>query len=319
MSQRTHTYRMVCLSKALSPVTHAAGAEGNEQIVATEPVRVGGMVRSVPYLSGNAIRHRLARGAAALYLADAMKLAGAMTLEQLNMLFHGGALTGGAAGRLSARHIADMYRLFPVLRLLGGSLPNQIVPGHMIAERGTLVCRENRERITKLLPPGFELPSGVLPAAASCVARWQYTRRDVADTQPELAAEAIGETGRDAAASSQMIFAGQSVIAGSLFYHGFICQNVTELELGALLHSILRWQRDGGTIGGQSARGHGRLHLMAAILPSVAQADCIAQYERHVAAHASECRAFLDTVFTGGEKPKRGKKQKPEAADAHSS
>lgn len=306
MADVARTIRVVCLSKALSPITHMKGTEGNVALVNVEPVRFEGMVREVPVLSGNAIRHRLARGAAAPYLVAALKLAGALTLEQLNLLFHGGNLTGGAAGRIDARFIADMYRLFPVLRLLGGSLPNQIIPGNMLVERGLLVCRENRDRIAKLLPAELELPLGVLPSAAACVEDYQYTRRDAADTQPQLAAEA-GDGDRE---SSQMIFSGQSVIAGSLFLHGFILQHVTTVEVGALLHSLLRWQADGATIGGQGARGHGRLHLRAMLLPAVDQEACVAEYERHVGEHATECRAFLDTVFApAAAKPKRGKKR----------
>jgi hypothetical protein len=112
-----------------------------------------------------------------------------------------------------------------------------------------------------------------------------------------------------------MIFAGESVVAGSLFAHGFIAQNVTPVEFGSLLYALGRWQADGATLGGQSARGHGRLRLMAAVFDGElrepgAYANEVSLYKMHVAEHVAECRAFLAEAFAEETaKPKRGRKQ----------
>lgn len=79
-------------------------------------------------------------------LAQRLGLRGRLSLPQLNLLFHGGALTEGG-GREDTRLIADFQRLFPLLRLLGGCTPAQILSGSLLSGRGTLVCEENRAAV----------------------------------------------------------------------------------------------------------------------------------------------------------------------------
>lgn len=317
MSEPTKTYRVFCLSRALSPITHTAGSEGNRSILARETVRSGGVNRKVPFISGNSIRHRMVREPIATHLVETCGLDG-LTLPQLDFLFTGGSLRKGNGGRVNTRHAADLYRIMPAYRLLAGSLPSQIVPGCLIVERATLVCRENAERIGRLLPSGFVLPAGKLPAAASCVEDTQYTRRDFRDSHPRIAADAGPANGEPGRESTAMIFAGEAVAAGSLFVHGFIAQNTTPVEFGSLLYALGRWQEDGATLGGQAARGHGRLKLMATVecegrLCSPDEFALHASlYLTHVANHVDECRAFLAAAFAEeSAKPKRGKRGEP--------
>jgi len=55
---------------------------------------------------------------------------------------------------------------------------------------------------------------------------------------------------------------------------------VTEIELGALLWSLRLWQEGGGTIGGQAARGHGRLRceILAEDYDQAALCDAYVEY-----------------------------------------
>src|SRR5690606_22241269 len=138
-------------------------------------------------------------------------------------LLHGGTLTEGT-GREDTAGVADLYRLFPLYRLLGGSLPGQIIPGSLIAEQGIVVCRENAARLRDCCP--FSIPDN-LRSAEEFVGGWQYTRSDARISNPAVApADAAEEK------LSLMPFTGQSIIPGACIWHGFVARNVSELEMG---------------------------------------------------------------------------------------
>ena len=171
------TYKILALSEVLSPLTHAKGVEGNESLIAREPVVTPAGVRFIPHLSGNALRHRLVRDPGAWFLIDQWELSGKLAMSQLNFFFHGGNLTQGG-NRQNTSRISDMERLFPLIRLLGGSLPDQILSGSLLSWRGTMVCEENRERIFRIAPSGWEFRGEKLSPAESFVDGYQYTRGD---------------------------------------------------------------------------------------------------------------------------------------------
>jgi hypothetical protein len=285
----TASYRVVCLSEALSPITHMAGTEGNEAVIMREAVTSDGSTRWVPALSGNALRHRSVRAPGAEYLLDAWG-AKVGNLSQLNMLFHGGQRTE-KGGRVSLKEMAELRETVPLLGLLGCSLPHHIVPGQMDCYRGTLVCRENAGRIRELLP-GWTVPDG-LRSAESFVAPYQYTRGDVANSRKEL----LPDGHNDMALESMMIFAGQAVMAGSLFVHGYQLHRVTQLELGAFLLSLRLWQEQGGTIGGQASRGHGQLKTWLAVLADVDHEAAVAAYVVHVERAKDSALEMLDRLY----------------------
>lgn len=240
-------------------------------------------------------------------------LRGKLTLPTLNYLFHGGNLTEGG-GRENTQRIADMQRLFPLTRLVGGCLPDQILSGSMDTWRGTLVCEENRAAIGKTLPDGFELPAQPLRSAEDFIAPYQYTRGDAAKTAVDLLAPpSPGEIMRGEnhdGKSNLMIFAGQSVIRGSMWLHGFLCKHVGQLEMGALFAALSLWQESGGTIGGQAARGHGRLATSVYVEgPEIDQKACMDAYAEHCTATKDEACKWLNDAFSvKPEKPKKGKK-----------
>lgn len=285
----SENYTVICLSEATSPVTHMARSEGNESLVAREPVVTPRGVGWIAYLSGNAIRHRCVREPGMRWLIGEYGLAAKLSLAQLNFLLHGGNLTEGG-GRENTRRIADFQRLFPLGRLLGGCLPDQILAGSLQCWRGTLVCEENRPSLALMI--GDYLPESRLRLAESYISGYQYTRGDAARTAIDL----IPANGHAEVDSQLMIFAGQAVLRGALFVHGFTLPHVGQTELGALLWSLKLWQEEGGTIGGQSARGHGRLALsiLAAGYDPEAAVDA---YLSHVRAVRDEAVGWLQSVF----------------------
>lgn len=303
----SQTYRVFCLSEAIAPITHMARTAGNEAIVAREPVITPYGIAWVPVLSGNALRHRLVREPGARWLIERYGLAGKLTLSQLNFMLHGGNLTEGG-GREDTARIAAMQRLFPLLRLVGGSLPDQILAGSLLVGRGTLVCQENAAALASLLPDGWTLPDVPLRSAEHFVSGYQYTRGDGRKSASALLTETNGES----ADSNLMIFAGQAVTRGACFLHTFTLQHVSDLELGALLWSLRLWHAAGGTVGGQGARGHGR--LSTAIYCDADADGAVDAYLAHADTVRDEAVAWLNAAFAAKtDKPARGKKVKEAA------
>lgn len=279
------TYTLTCVSEALSPISHMSGSVGNEAIVSREPVATPRGLRWLPVLSGNALRHRAIREPGMLWLVEQYGLRGALNLNQLNFLLHGGNLTESTAME-NTRRIAEMQRLWPLLRLLGGSLPNQILSGSLDVWRGVLACEENRTALA-----GYA-PAERLYSAEQFTAAYQYTRGDA----KKLGLASDGETALEAP-SNLMIFAGQCVQRGAVFVHGFVAKHVSEIELGALLWSLRLWQAAGGTIGGQAARGHGRLKTELVDFDGDQEALC-RNYRDYALSVKDEAVAWLRECFS---------------------
>ncbi len=303
------TYKITCISTALSPLTHNRGSEGNETIINTEPVaQPDGSIATVPVLSGNSLRNRMVRSSGAGYLVDAYGLRGILSVEQCRYLFAGGQLTQKSASE-SLTRVARIWRLFPLLRILGGCLPDMIVPGNLICERGTLICAENRHLMRDLID------DAPLHSGWHYIGRYQYTRVDPIKSNAESVSAAPALISDK---SAQMIYSGQTIMAGAGFLHGFYLPDAQTVELGALLHSIRLWENAGGIIGGMGGRGHGRLRTKWAISPDIDAEAAIAEYISHVEAVKDEAVAALKDEFTPkaeGEKKARGKKAKAAPAN----
>lgn len=299
------THEIVCISESLSPISHMSGTEGNEAILNREAVATSQGVQWVPSLSGNAIRHKAVRAPGMRWLADAYGLSGSLTLAQYNYLFHGGALTLSTKVEDLAR-VADWQRLWPLGRLIGGCLPDQVLAGSLQTWRGVLACRENATAMRAILPPEL-IPDRPLRSAASLVDGWQYTRSGSASRNPDLLAEGQGAEG------DLMIFAGQAVMRGAVWVHGFTLPHVSDVEVGALLWSLSLWQQEGGTIGGMSARGHGRL-ATSIVTDGLDVEGLIEGYKTYAMSVRDEAVAWLRDVFRKCDDKAAAKEEKKAAA-----
>jgi len=274
------------LSEALSPVTHMMGVAGNEAIIAREQIATTQGIRWVPFLSGNALRHKLIREPGILWLLDRWGLTGQLSKSQLNFLMCGGNLTESSQLQ-STRVIAEMHRIFPLLKLLGGSLPNQIIGGCLDVLRGTLVCRENRQSLSQWFP--VDLPAHLL-SAQDFVGDFQYTRCDASKL-----AQPSDEPGD---LTNLMIYSGQAVTRHAVFAHGFVIRNAEGHEVGALLHAIAQWRQAGGTIGGGAAKGHGRLSTDLFCEEDLPFDSLVEAYVTHCDAVREEGIAWLHAAFS---------------------
>lgn len=307
--------RLCLWSETLSPMTHNSGTEGNVGLCATEPVDTPAGKRWVPFLSGNALRHRLVREPGALWLIDRLGLKGVLSQMAVNGLLHGGNLTG-STGREDVARIAALQRLFPLLRLVGLSLPNQIVAGSLKAWHGLLACEENRPYLAANLPDGWAAElSRPLKPAAHYVEEVQYTRGDGSRRTDLYDPESYDPDEK----SNLMIVSSQCVIRGAAYSHGFEIPHGSDLELGALLLSLREWQAANATVGGMSGKGHGRLRTAVLAAEPLDVAALIAGYEAHVEAHRQACADWIMATWPAkrekppaDEKPKKGKgKAKP--------
>jgi len=291
MSEEIKDYKIISILEAQSIITHMKGIVGNEAIIAREDVYTENGIMSIPYISGNSIRHNCIRRFGMLWLIDALDLRGKLNLQQLNYLMHGGNLTQ-SSGNENTKIIAEMQLIFPLLRLLGGSLPNQIIAGSLIAIRGILICNENKKYIENMLPGDWNISDIILDNSEKFITDYQYTRGDAKkEFQQDLINEKISE------GSQLMIFNGQGVMKGSLWMNGYIMQGVSELELGALLLSLQLWEENGGILGGQGAKGHGRFKQNLIFEEKFNVEDIKQKYKDHVIDHKEAATEWLGRIF----------------------
>lgn len=299
------THKIHMLLETLSPLTHMMGTNGNEALINREAVIYKDEIRHLPVISGNAIRHKLVREPGANFVIGACNLAGKMNIDQLNYLFNGGSLVQSSVS-CNIRKIADMQMILPLYRLLGGCLKNQVVAGSLNVHRGMLICRENAERISSILPEYCRIDNAIFPAERF-IDQYQYTRGDAKKMKDIDYFAAVNElnAGEENEKSNLMIFNGQTIVSGTMFYLGFVLNNVSDLELGALFDSLTRWN---GFLGGQGSRGHGRCKI-SLISDELEIAPLIAAYKEHVMGKKEEIKTWLEETFP----TKRSKKEAPDA------
>lgn len=288
------TYKIHLLLETLSPLTHMSGTSGNEAIINREAIIYKDEIRHVPVISGNAIRHKLIREPGAMFIIGACNMAGKMNIDQLNYMFNGGSLVESSVS-CNIRKIADMQQTLPLYRLLGGCLKNQIVAGSINVHRGMLICRENADRINSILPDGYAIDQNIFPAERF-IDQYQYTRGDANKMKDIDFFAAVDElnTGETKEKSNLMIFNGQTIVPGSLFYLGFVLNNVSDLELGALFHALSRWN---GFLGGQGSRGHGQCKISLLSSDGIDVLSQISAYREHVISKKEEIKEWLFDAF----------------------
>lgn len=293
------THRLHLVIESLSPLTHMMGVNGNEALINREATIYQNKIHHIPVLSGNALRHRVFRENGAYYIIGVCNLAGKMNIDQLNFLFNGGSLVESSVST-NIKRIAEMQEVLPLYRLLGGCLKNQIVAGSLNMGRGLLVCRENSDRINKTLPEEFRIEEMIYPAERF-VDQYQYTRGDAEKMKDIDFFAAIDElnTGEEKGKSNLMIFNGQSIVTGAMFYCEIVLQNVSDLELGAALHCLNRWN---GFIGGQGSRGHGKCKGYLLGINPVESLNLIGEYVAHVQANKTKIIEWLFESFPGKNK-----------------
>lgn len=275
------------LLTAAEPITHMMGIRGNVAVLNRETVLCDEKPPvSVPVLSGNALRHALMREPAANILIDDLGIRSNVSFALADMLYHGGALTGGKT--LNGEGIRDFCKSIPFIRLFGGSFPGNIIAGILHVGRAILVCDETREAIRRL--SGFDIGDNA-PSCEDCIGEYQYTR----------GCEDVDEDDR------RMIYTGECVLRGSRFYSRVYLEDcASRLEVGCLFAALRAADH---VIGGSGRCGHGLLDIRYACDYSADYIDaCIDEYRRNTRENAAGVTDMLNELFAPAKPVKKAKK-----------
>ena len=96
----------------------------------------------------------------------------------------------------------------------------------------------------------------------------------------------------------RMIYEGETVIAGSKFYHNFIIDSDNTRLLGCLLHAM---RNSNHSVGGMGRIGHGELSIQWASegVTMEQENDLISDYERFTKESAPVVKDALNDIFSG--------------------
>jgi CRISPR type IV-associated protein Csf2 len=301
MSRKNYT--IVLEITPTAPLTHGAGNEGNEQVLATREYNVtnadGEWERiEVPHVSGSALKATLREWAVRDALERAGVADGTVSRDALRLLLKGGKNDGGGAS-LSLDELRKLRDLFPLLAVFGsfdGGAPNrgailcsdvlpwtdELVAADLVPRRVTpLEVLVEGERVDG--PPAIDVFPGMQPFPAHMV-RTVVTnyRHDMGASgvthylqgaqvaQIEDAREARKAAGGKARkeqrreANESMPHSAQAIAPGTPMVAVIRLQSATEVEFEALGVALTRWITSGGHLGGASTKGHGACRVRVA-------------------------------------------------------
>lgn len=233
-------------------------------------------VLQVPAVSGNSLRHQLVRGPSwdhlRLHLGiDQAKPGEGFCPPGVEALFYnGGNIEGGAKPPADAYRLAwDIRGAFPSLDLLGGVCDAFDLGSSRLRVNGWLVCREN---------------AGAL--AGSDAAQLDQAELSVFDMLDEVTlTRQAGRTGE-----GQMLFSFETLPAGTaILVRLTLDAQCPRLTHGALVAALDAYQ-DESIVGGQSARGFGR---MAATMPRDLRYDLCDEYEAYLRESKDDLRFWM--------------------------
>lgn len=291
---------------ALDPISHGAGTSGNTQLLRVQDVlQPDGRRVSVPYVSGNSLRHTL-RAALAWHLVRTLALPDkSLPKAVVDLLWSGGALseTGNQVDLETARRVSATL---PALSLMGYSARSDITAGTLWADNVHLVCQENRFRLPARLAdhPHAALPGGAMRGEAF------GTRHDVrgsaVDRYIAMLGDPAGDGGLDLAvpvepATTQMIYDMQVIKPGAVLYSGLHLLAPTPGHIAALAVALDEAMPivDGRRVlalGGKRSTGYGSCAVEADLAPLGDLAALRAAYEAHLRERRDDIIALLKDV-----------------------
>ena len=304
--------KVECLLEAVTPVAHHQESIGNSAVIFRRKVRQpGGGWASVPYITGDSIRHQL-REAIVYATLGAAGLLDSPKLSEgaLRFMFSGGMLTErGEASVIKLDHYREMVEVLPFVALLGGCANSRVIPGRLSVNDALLVCRES----AALIPAEVLEHAGTLDTCRAHVELTQRVRMDPtldpskrellsdeartsisrrADAS-EAAHDADNAVARESSKSTMLPRTHEQIAAGSLFYWSVnaTCYSSTDVDtfdtmVGAFLARAV--------VGGKRGTGHGALRCVR--VTGGPGDGCEARFVEHVAARSDRVKRFLGEV-----------------------
>lgn len=320
--------------KAMQPIAHHAGTEGNMAFLMREDIRQpDGRFVKVPVITGDTMRHGM-REAAAYYCLDAAGILDEANLTEaaLRLLFSGGMISGASGGSVKISEYHEMINTFPPLRLFGGCAQNRTITGMLIVNRALLICDETRGVIPGWVWEWLDSDKGCHQRISSCRSHVEEhnrvrmdptldpkkqmlmspdARESVEDRlqASETAGEANDPIAKDKEKSSMMPRSYEVISTGSLFYWSTIATCFSDLDVD-VFHTALFSFLANAYVGGQRRTGNGLIEPIRAgkiVLPRPAQAfefidakelgsTAGSLFSEHMAGRGEALRSFLATV-----------------------
>ncbi len=259
----------------LAPLSHIGSSIGPDSYLSTQQIldNYGNPVEVFVY-SGNAIRG-MWRDSGAKYMLDKLgnNLKLQIPLDLFYLLFSGGSIGGDQSIDIDqARKIREKV---PHLSLFGGGVGNMLLPGKINVGEGLPVCRELSHIIPDSCQGSRDLSWRQMTTENS------YSRKD--DAKDELLRPYINDSVNtpliEAAQQTalfdsvddkkpkekkekpqQMRYTIETICRGTVLWQEIIFQDLSEIELGALVAAIAEWSKT-PFLGGQARIGMGKVKL----------------------------------------------------------
>jgi CRISPR/Cas system CMR subunit Cmr6 (Cas7 group RAMP superfamily) len=282
--------------RAKTPIVHG-GNEKTGNIVTLNRITyiLYGEPEDVPVISGNAIRGVLRRYIMQDFIEQVeyeLDVDTPQGRKLYHMLFTGGLLeeaeSSSKSGVIDVRLKREVLKYIPPIRLLGGSFTNQIFEGKLKVYPALPISKELIEN--GYIPEKFKTERSFY----EFLTRVHQTRKDDLRTPREKGEQAV-----------QMIIEYEAFAPGTEFYHRFIIEDPTNLDISILARMLELWNIK-PYVGGKSAIGFGEVEL------SYDFEGSSEAYLNYIHEHRDEIVKLLDTLSktTGKEGGKRGQKKK---------
>jgi len=199
----------------------------------------------MPYINGNAIRGKLRR----LLMRDFFELLNikpeSLNTKVYHTFFTGGALesTEDTYGIINLELRREIRILFPPLALLGCAIGNQMIPGKLKVGHAFPICSE----YLKYLPESLIKDERTKMSVRTFTDESFQTRRD------DLKAER-----KEDEQSTQMKIEYECFIPGTKFYHWFVLEYPTEMDISCF-GRCMNLFKQAPYVGGMSAIGNGEI------------------------------------------------------------
>lgn len=233
--------KITCLSPIRHGDTNFAGSADFRKI---EMITLDG-IREIPYVDGNAIRGVLRR----IISKDFFDRVGYH--PQKTRLYHffyaGGAMEPVKSkdeGKIDLHFLRDVRNLLPPISLLGSAFLNQTPPGKFKVMNALPICQE----LVGLSVPEEEVVGPIYPVDQLLSTTFMTRKNDKPDLEDNI-------TGTQQAIIDYVV-----LIPGTVLYHSFFLEDLTEVEKAMFRHALDLWKAK-PFLGGKSASGSGQVRL----------------------------------------------------------
>jgi CRISPR/Cas system CSM-associated protein Csm3 (group 7 of RAMP superfamily) len=234
---------------AKSPLHHG-GNEKTGSVVMLNRMKYklqNGEFQDIPYISGNAIRGVLRR----LLIQDffeqlgyALDVGNSSELKLYHAFFAGGILESvdkNATGQIDVKLKKKIIEYLPVIRLLGFSVGNQIVPSKLKVGHLLPACKE----LQHVMPDGVTAGNSFYELLTTAF----QTRKDDVHAEREKDEQAM-----------QMLIEYELFSPGTEFWHEFRIEDPDPIDLSCMARAIELWKIK-PFLGGKSSIGMGQLGI----------------------------------------------------------